>query len=459
MAMTTLPETLVASLQMLRRRAYTALELTNHCLERIQSVNPDLNAFLSVSDDYARQRAAAVDTLYETFPEALGPLAGIPISIKDLIDTSFSKTTYGSQIYRDFQPQANATVVNRLEQAQAVIVGKTHLHEFAYGITNENPHFGPARNPVDRERMTGGSSGGSAASVKAALVLASIGTDTGGSIRIPASLTGIVGYKPTHGLVPVDGVLPLAQTLDHVGPLTRTVRDAALVTDVLTGAHGTSQSLFAALDQAAHTPLCIGIPQGLIDRFGTAPVKRHFASILGFLQEKGLVIHQEEIRFDENEVATHQGNIQGAEAFAVHQARLQAHRHLYGADVLERLETSGQVSAQEYIQSLTFRTVFQRVIEQWFVNLDVILLPTTPVTAPKLGTEYIDIAEGTTHIRPLMTRFTNPWNLSGVPAISIPAGTIDGLPFGLQLVGGMGRDAQLLRIAEQVERCLAERNE
>lgn len=127
--------------------------------------------------------------------------------------------------------------------------------------------------------------------------------------------------------------------------------------------------------------------------------------------------------------------------------------------MLERLETSGQVSAQEYIQSLTFRTVFQRVIEQWFVNLDVILLPTTPVTAPKLGTEYIDIAEGTTHIRPLMTRFTNPWNLSGVPAISIPAGTIDGLPFGLQLVGGMGRDAQLLRIAEQVERCLAERNE
>ncbi|GMA61777.1 amidase [Alicyclobacillus fastidiosus] len=459
MSVHTFPDSLETGLRMLAAGQWTAEELTNHCLERIHSQNPELNAFLTVSDAYARQRAHAVDTLATSFPEGLGPLAGAPISIKDLIHTSFAPTTYGSQIYRDYRPTANASVVQRLERAHAIIVGKTHLHEFAYGITNENAHYGPARNPVDTKRMTGGSSGGSAASVRASLALASIGTDTGGSIRIPASLTGIVGYKPTHGLVPVDGVLPLASTLDHVGPLTRTVRDAALLTDVLALTHGTGSSLLGALDEIAEGPLRIGIPSRLVERFATDPVANHFAQLVSFLEESHLVNWKSELRFDEDEIALHQGNIQGAEAFSVHRTWLQEHGHLYGEDVFERLQTSSKISAQDYIYSLAFRQAFQREIDGWFDEIDVILLPTTPVFAPILGTESVVVRGEASHIRPLMTRFTNPWNLSGMPAISIPGGIVDGLPFGLQLVGRFGKDARLLQIAARVEQALTDWNE
>lgn len=459
MPVQTFPDSLETALQMLAAQQWTAQELTNHCLERIHSLNPELNAFLTISDAYAQQRARAVDLLATSFPEALGPLAGAPISIKDLIHTSFAATTYGSQIYRDYRPTLNASVVERLERAHAIIVGKTHLHEFAYGITNENAHYGPARNPVDTKRMTGGSSGGSAASVRASLALASIGTDTGGSIRIPASLTGIVGYKPTHGLVPVDGVLPLASTLDHVGPLTRTVRDAALLTDILALTHGTGASLRSALDEIEEKPLRIGIPDRLIERFATDPVSEHFAKLISFLEERQLVVWKRQLGFDADEIALHQGNIQGAEAFTVHQTRLQEHGDLYGEDVFERLQTSSKISAQDYIRSLAFREAFQREIDSWFADIDVILLPTTPVVAPELGTEFVEVRGEASHIRPLMTRFTNPWNLSGVPAISIPGGLADGLPFGLQLVGQFGQDAGLLRIAAQLEQALAGWNE
>ncbi|MDI9259956.1 amidase [Alicyclobacillus sendaiensis] len=432
-------------------RGLSASALLAQWLGAIQRENGKLNALLCVATEMSRQQAHALDQLAERFPEGLGPLAGIPISVKDLIDTSFLPTTYGHGRFREHVPDGTALCVTRLQRAHAIIIGKAHLHEFAFGVTNENPHFGPARNPRDPSRITGGSSGGSAASVVGGMAQASVGTDTGGSVRIPAALTGCVGFKPSYGLVPTDGVLPLAPTLDHVGTLANCVEDAAIVTAVMAGIDP---------DRWLSPPppalrLRVALVPSLVNRFAAPEVSAWFDSLVHVLQSRGTIELAGSIELDADEIARHQGNILGAEAYATHRTWLAEHKDAYGADVRERLEDGARVETWAYAESLRFRARFQHAVRSWFSQYDCILLPTTPIPAPRIGETTVWVHGEARAVRPLLTRFTNPWNLSGAPAISIPAGQVSGLPMGLQIVGKPNADGRLLRIARRIEADIA----
>jgi len=420
-------------------------------LAAIERENGRLNAFLCVATEMSRQHASAIDQLAARFPEGLGTLAGIPISVKDLIDTSFLPTTYGHGRFREHVPDRTALCVARLQRAHALIIGKAHLHEFAFGVTNENPHFGPARNPRDPGRITGGSSGGSAASVVGGMAQASVGTDTGGSVRIPAALTGCVGFKPSYGLVPTDGVLPLAPTLDHVGTLANSVEDAAVVTAVMAGID--PDTWLSPPSPAGR--LRVAVIPGLVSRFASPEVSAWFEGLTHVLQSRGTIELAGSIDLDADEIARHQANILGAEAYATHRAWLAEHRDAYGEDVRERLEDGARVDTASYAESLRFRARFRDAIREVFARYDCILLPTTPIPATRIGEKAVWIHGEERAVRPLLTRFTNPWNLSGAPAISIPAGQVSGLPMGLQIVGKPGGDARLLRIARRIEADIA----
>ncbi|WP_206886180.1 amidase [Alicyclobacillus mali (ex Roth et al. 2021)] len=420
-------------------------------LAAIERENGRLNALLCVATDMSRQQASAIDQLAARFPEGLGPLAGIPISVKDLIDTSFLPTTYGHGRFREHVPDRTALCVTRLQRAHALIIGKAHLHEFAFGVTNENPHFGPARNPRDPSRITGGSSGGSAASVAGGMAQASVGTDTGGSVRIPAALTGCVGFKPSYGLVPTDGVLPLAPTLDHVGTLANSVEDAAVVTAVMAGIDPD-----AWLSRPAPSGrLRAAVVPGLVSRFASPEVCAWFEGLTHVLQSRGTIELAGAIELDADEIARHQANILGAEAYGTHRVWLAEHREAYGPDVRERLEDGARVDTASYAESLRFRARFTNAIRALFAQYDCILLPTTPIPATRIGETTVQIHGEEQAVRPLLTRFTNPWNLSGAPAVSIPAGQVSGLPMGLQIVGKPGGDAELVNIARRIEADIA----
>ncbi|MFD1677258.1 amidase [Alicyclobacillus fodiniaquatilis] len=444
--------TLAACLTQLSENQKTSVEITEHYLQQIAEINPRLNAYLHVCSDGALQAAHAVDKLRAQYPQALGRLAGAPISVKDLFDTSFAPTSYGNARFRQHRPSMSAIAIQRLQDAQAIILGKTHLHEFAYGVTNENPHFGPARNPVDEARMTGGSSGGSASSVRADLAVASVGTDTGGSVRIPAAFTGVVGYKPTHGYIPLEGAFPLAPTLDHIGPITHTVEDAAILTDVLAQTE-TAHSLVHQLRSPRAQRLRVGVPQSFVDRYATDAIGQAFEACIALLCKQGVIeVHTFDFPMPTDEIGVHQANIMGAEAFAHHAEDLVSHAQTYGEDVFERLMAAADITAKDYIRALDFRRYLQSFCTDILTDNDVILLPTTPMTAPIIGTVTIQVHGNEVPLRQLMTRFTNPWNLTGFPAITLPAGTIAGLPFGLQMVRRWGHDGRLLRDAAYIER-------
>lgn len=417
----------------------------------IERENGRLNALLCVATEMSRQQASAIDQMAARFPEGLGPLAGIPISVKDLIDTSFLPTTYGHGRFREHVPNRTALCVARLQRAHAIVIGKAHLHEFAFGVTNENPHFGPARNPRDPERITGGSSGGSAASVVGGMAQASVGTDTGGSVRIPAALTGCVGFKPSYGLIPTDGVLPLAPTLDHVGTLANSVEDAAMVAAIMAGIDPE-----AWLAPAVHRGrLRAVVLPDFVRRFASPEVWAWFEALTHLLESRGTIEIAGSIDLDADEIGRHQANILGAEAYATHRAWLEEHADAYGADVRERLEDGGRVNAASYAESLRFRSRFQAAVDAWFEAYDCILLPATPIPAVRIGETTVLVGGEERAVRPLLTRFTNPWNLSGAPAITIPAGQVAGLPMGLQIVGPRGGDAKLVRMARRIEADIA----
>ncbi|TDY46603.1 aspartyl/glutamyl-tRNA(Asn/Gln) amidotransferase subunit A [Alicyclobacillus sacchari] len=447
------PRSVVQLRTALAERSLTAAANIAGYLRRIERQNETLRAYLHVCTDRAQREAMALDALASGFPEALGPLAGVPVSVKDLIDTSFAPTTYGQAKYREHQPQTTAVCVQRLQSAHAIVLGKAHLHEFAFGVTNENPHFGSARNPLDPTRITGGSSGGSAASVAAGMALVSVGTDTGGSVRIPAAFTGVVGLKPTFGAIPTDGVYPLAPSLDHVGSFANTVLDAARVAEVMAGlAPGTWSQGQTEADQIR--PMAAGLVQSLVDAYASQRVAEWFSNMCTLLSREGLIRVAGEVPVDGGQIAIHQGNILGAEAYATHAQSLADHPADYGSDVLARLQAGHDVPTTDYIASRTFQENFQAEMDRYLQRYDCFLLPTVPIPAPPLGATTVTVRGKEEAVRPLLTRFTNPWNLAGLPAISIPAGNVDGLPMGLQIIGPRGQDAKLVHMAHVVETAL-----
>ena len=448
----------VASL--FRKRKLSPVELTSHLLVRMGRLDTKLNSFLTATPELAMKQAIQAEA--EIFgPRGRnldrGPLHGIPISLKDNIYTEDIRTTAGSRILAKFIPQHDAAIVTKLKEAGAVILGKTNMHEFAYGVTSNNPHFGPVHNPWDLLRIPGGSSGGSAAAVAAGLCYGSIGSDTGGSIRIPASLSGIVGLKPTLGRVTVEGVIPLSPKLDCVGPLSRTVHDAALLLEpILPPVKGELSPRALEKSRAKPRKFTLGIPKQFFLDVVSQDVHFVFDEAIRVLKKQGVRLKETSLPLlEETEDAGNQ--IAWAEATHYHQQAgwFPSRAADYGEDVRSRLEMGTKVSATVYLSALELREKF---IQQFHLALedakvDALVVPTTPITAPLIGQEAIRLGEKDYSTRALMLRPNRPANLAGVPAISVPCGfTPAGLPVGLQFIGAVADEHLLLQIAHTFER-------
>ncbi len=366
-----------------------------------------------------------------------GPLHGIPISLKDLVATQGIRTTAGSKILADWVPEADATVVRKLKEAGAVILGKANQHEFAYGPTGVNPHYGTARNPWDPSRIPGGSSSGSGVAVASSLCLASIGTDSGGSVRIPASLMGIVGLKPTYGLVSLKGIVPLAWSLDHAGPMTRSVADAALMLQAIAGHDpqdpASSQrpvpDYFRALNGEVK-----GMKIGLIKEYFDSPMEGGIQEIAkGFgKQLESLGIEVEEVSLPQLKYASVVSFlIMASESMAYHRTWMKDRAADYGEDVRIRLGLGQFILATQYIQAQRVRRVLYRHIQDALGRFDLLLSPTLPITAPRIEEREILLGGKSTDVRPVLTRFTRAFNVTGHPALSLPGGlSPSGLPIG-----------------------------
>ncbi len=447
--------------KLFRKRKLSPVELTRLMLARIERLNPKLNAYITVTAELALAQAKKAES--ELFAPGgrkarrdRGPLHGIPISLKDNIHTKDIRTTAGSKILKDFIPQHDAQVVVQLKEAGTVILGKTNMHEFAYGVTSNNPHYGPVRNPWDLARIPGGSSGGSAAAVAAGLCFGSIGTDTGGSIRIPASLCGVTGLKPSWGRISCEGIIPLCPAFDCAGPLARTVGDVAALTGVLYSRVGREPNLArpSAL-RAGKGKFCLGIPHQLFFDALPPEVRNAFDSALRDLSRAGMTTKDISIPLlDETEDA---GNhIAWTEAALYHQQQgyFPARSAEYGDDVRSRLEMGCKVPAVDYLRALEIQKQFFQQLHMTPAEADVdaIVFPSTPIEAPLLNQETIRIGAHEYPARALLLRHNRPANLAGVPAVSAPYGfTRSGLPIGLQIMAGVSSEPILLRIAKIIE--------
>jgi aspartyl-tRNA(Asn)/glutamyl-tRNA(Gln) amidotransferase subunit A len=448
--------------RLFRKRKLSPVELTELMLARIEQLNPTLNAYITVAAELALGQARKAES--ELFAPRgrkgyrdRGPLHGIPISLKDNIYTKGIRTTAGSKILKDFIPQHGAHVVVQLNEAGAVILGKTNMHELAYGVTSNNPHYGPVHNPWDLSRIPGGSSGGSAAAVAAGLCCGSIGTDTGGSIRIPASLCGIAGLKPTWGRISCEGIIPLSPAFDCAGPLARTVGDVAALTGVLYSRVGREPNLSrpAAL-RPGKGKFCLGIPRQLFFDALSSEVRNAFDAALRDLCRAGMTTKDISIPLlDETEDAGNQ--IAWTEAALYHQQQgyFPGRSAEYGDDVRSRLELGCKVPAVDYLRALEIQKQFFQQLHLALAeaDLDAIVFPTTAIEAPLLNQETIRLGAHEHPARALLLRHNRPANLAGVPAVSVPCGfTRSGLPIGLQMMAGVSSEPILLRIAKIFER-------
>ena len=439
----------------IREGGLSPVDLTSACLERIAAVDADVNAFITVMADEAVSEARRVELELER-GEDPGPLAGVPIALKDLFDTAGVRTTAGSKFFTDRVPDRDAAVVERLRSAGAVVLGKLNMHEWALGVTNDNPHYGACRNPRALDRITGGSSGGSAASLAAGMCLGSLGSDTGGSIRIPASLCGVVGLKPTYGRVSTRGAVPLSWSLDHVGPMARGVTDVALLLQAIAGRDPAdpgsddraTDDYLARLDEGV-AGWRIGVVQdewlGDVDPDVRAAVR----GAVDALATAGACI-EEHSAPELPEAARLNGLMTTADAAAFHRDRIEQSPGDFGADVLTRLRRGAAYGAADYADARRRQTLLRRAFQSWFVEhggaFDAVLLPATPCVAPRIaGLDAVATA-------PLLTRLTAPFNFTGLPALSVPCGvTADGLPVGLQIVGAPWAERRVLRVGRAFE--------
>lgn len=423
----------------LRQRRVSAPELLEACLRRIES-GRSLKAFITVTAERARRQAKLAQRRLDQGDQA--PLLGVPLAVKDLFATAGVRTTAGSRILRDWVPRRDAAAVARLRQAGAVLVGKTNLHEFAYGVTTSNPHWGVARNPWDPSRTPGGSSGGSAIAVVTGMCAGALGSDTGGSIRIPAALTGCVGLKPTYGAIPLDGCVPLAWSLDHAGPITRRVEDAGLLFEVLAGRPAPSRQ--------RRDGLRVGILQGESTEAVDPDVRSAVDAALFALGKDRVQVR--EIRLPELalSVATQLVTLR-SEASAVHLQWLRSRKRSYGRDVLVRLQLGALIPAIDYVFAQRARDRLLTALSRCFERVEVIALPTTPILAPLIGERVHRWKTGSEPIDGALVRLTLPFNLTGAPAISVPCAIARGLPVGLQLAGAWGDEGSVLEVARLVE--------
>jgi aspartyl-tRNA(Asn)/glutamyl-tRNA(Gln) amidotransferase subunit A len=433
---------------LIRSKAVSPVEVTDEALARIERLNPKLNAIWTVTAESARRQARAAETEIVK-GEYRGPLHGVPVALKDLIYTRGIRTTAGSKILAEFVPEYDATIVEKLYAAGAVLVGKTALHEFAYGITNENPHYGPTRNPWNRERVSGGSSGGSGVAVAAGMCFGAIGTDTGGSIRIPASYCGVAGLKPTFGRVSVYGVYPLGPTLDHVGPLARTVVDVGLLYQNLAGFD--PQDDFSADRELGEIGLKkslkglrVGVPTNYFFDALQPDVDTLVRKAAGVMEEIGAEIVPVTVP---GTADVTQANITllSAEAFAGHQEHVEKRSKDLGEDVRARIEKGREISGADYVRAHLTRMRVRRELQELFHAVNVLLTPATPMTAFPIVGAAKQPPEKIVEQRAAATKFLRGFNATGHPALALCCGFDSaGLPVGLQIVGGLWDEGTVL---------------
>lgn len=442
---------------LLRNKTVSPVEVTEHYLARIDALDEHTNAYITVmaGEALADARTAEEEIMAG---EYRGPLHGVPIALKDLYDTAGVRTTAASKIYADRVPDRDATSVMFLRAAGAVIIGKTNLHEFAYGVTNDSSYFGPTHNPWDLDRVTGGSSGGSGAAVAAGLCAAATGSDTGGSVRIPGALCGIVGLKPTYGRISCAGLIPLSWALDHPGPMTRSVYDAAVMLGTMAGWDPDDPATLAAPVPDYMIPLGDDIA-GLriavdpdyafsqVDNEVEAAVKQALTVLQGLGAE---LIEVTMPRM--NEAMDAALTILNAEATAYHEGFLKTQPEDYQPDVRDRLGKGFSVRGVDYAHAQRTRQWIYRDFEMLFDEVDLFATPMCAIPAPELGQSEVTVAGETISVMTPITHFTRGFNLAGIPAITVPCGfSSDGLPIGLQLAGPHLDEATVLRAAYAYE--------
>lgn len=441
--------------RLLRARKVSCLELIEQTLNEIKERDA-FRCFITLTEDQARARAKELDEELAAGRDR-GPFHGVPIAFKDLFFTCGVRTTAGSLIFRDFVPDYDATVVERLTAAGAVSVGKTNLHELAFGITSRNPHFGAVLNPRDTNRLAGGSSGGSAAAIAAGFVPMALGTDTGGSVRIPASFCGITGLKPTYGRVSRYGVLPLSFSLDHVGPLGSTAEDCALAMNVMAGPDSRDATSLQTTPADFNLPaladardLRVGVPENFFFDRVDREVAEAIRAIASKLQQLGAQVT--EVRVPDVEEANFAARVvQLAEVAAVYVNSRDLSQ--FGEDVRGLIEQGRMLAGYEYVNAQRVRTLFRRELDALWRDVDILLCPTTPTTAPPAGQTTIEINGTEENTRMASTRLVRSINFFGEPALSMPCGRDkNGLPIGLQLIGAPFSEPKLFQIAKTIER-------
>ena len=427
-------------------------KLTEDCLSKIASLNPTLNAFITVTGDEALQQARQADREIAA-GRHFGPLHGIPLSLKDLIDQKGYPTTAGSRVRRDHMATEDAVVTGRLRDSGAVFVGKTNLHEFAFGTTSEESAYGPVRNPHDPSRSPGGSSGGSAVSVATGMCLGAVGTDTGGSIRIPAAACGIVGLKPEWGHISASGVVPLSRQFDHVGPLAASVADAWLLYNAM---QPESEHINDALEAMPLKGLRVGKLGGYFVEKLDEDVDSRVLDTIIKLQQKGAAVSPASIAHAGDIVAVY-SHLSFGDAAAYHARTIESRPQDYTKPVRLRIEMARYVLAEDYVRAMRGKAVISEEVDRALDGIDVLALPSLAIPAPPIGASTMPIKGGSDATRSLMLRLTQAFNVSGHPAISIPCGkTRDGMPIGLQLVGHKGRTPALVQAALAVEAAIAQ---
>lgn len=448
--------TILEASRLLRQKQISSVELVSAALKRIEDLQLRLNSFLTVTAEAALARARQADAELASGAD-LGPLHGIPVAVKDVFSTRDVRTTCGSLLFADHVPDHDAAVVERLNSAGAVIVGKTSMHELAYGITSNNPHFGAVRNPWNREHVPGGSSGGSGAAVSAGQVFMAMGSDTGGSIRIPAAFCGCVGLKPTTGRVSRYGVMPLDFTLDHMGPLTRSVRDAGLCLNVLAGydPRDPSSSREPVRDYVPGPEVSIrGLRLGVSSSFYFERLDLEAEAAARRMIELAASLGAEIVPVQVPDVAAINAIsrvILLAEASAVMSPYL-GDRSKFGADVLALLDQGRMIPATDYINAQRLRRLAWVEFAKVWREADCLLTPTTPIPAPRIGETEVVLGGSAEDVRLAATRYVRAINLLGWPALSIPCGfSSSGLPLGLQIIGKPFEEDLVLRVGAALE--------
>lgn len=434
----------------LRRGENTATQMAADALRTVKDRNPDLNAFALVDEQGAYDAAKRADQELASGIDR-GPLHGIPVAVKDLIDIAGLPTTCGSATSFGAMATRDAEVVTRLRACGVVIVGKTTLHEFAYGATGDRSLHGPSRNPHDPSRMSGGSSGGSAVAVASGMVPLSLGTDTAGSIRIPAALCGVVGFKPTYDAISTSGVYALAPTLDHVGLFTNSVEDVLLGYQALTDqpmsqlphdAQSLKVGWIPADTIAACDPRIEKVGHDLLAHAGFTP-----GTVPGLPG------------WDPQALLDVFATLQSREAFEVHRHHLDQDRDRIDDEVLARLENGRNISTSSYARAEEGRVELRTTVRELLASYDLLALPTVPVVAPPLGARSVQVEGTELEVRGALLSLTRPWNMTGSPAVSISAGECDGLPVGVQLVTSPGKEHLMFAAAQALEAAVADRRQ